>query len=304
MHEHRAGLWMAIGAFVIWGVTPLYWHLLKAVPSWQIVLHRMVWGALLVSAWLLWQRGRGWLAAVLADRRRAALLLASGVLIGLNWSLYIWAVNAGHVVETSLGYYINPLLNVVLGVALLHERLNRVQWISVALAACGVAWLTWSYGRLPWIALGLALSFGFYGLLRKRVAVDAVAGLGVESLYLLLPALAGLMWIEMHGQGGFLALGGAPGWGWGIDALLVLAGVVSALPLIGFAYAVRRVPLSVVGFLQYIAPTLQLLIGVLVFQEAFDQERALGFAFIWVALLLFAGDGLRRARRQAAPAPA
>ena len=302
--EHRTGLWMAVGAFVIWGLMPLYWRLLDAVPSWQIVLHRIVWGALLVSAWLLWQRGRGWLRAVLAQPRTAALLALSGTLIAFNWGLYIWAVNAGHVVETSLGYYVNPLLNVVLGVALLHERLNRVQWVSVALAACGVAWLTLRFGQLPWIALGLALSFGMYGLLRKQVAVDAVAGLGVESLYLLLPALVVLGWAEAGGQGGFFAFGDAPGWGWEIDALLVAGGALTALPLVGFAYAVRRVPLSVVGFLQYIAPTLQLLIGVLAFHEPFDRERALGFAFIWAALLLFAGDGVLRARRAVASAPA
>ncbi|MCF7221470.1 EamA family transporter RarD [Marilutibacter chinensis] len=300
--EHVAGLWAGIGAFVLWGLMPLFWRLLETVPSWQIVLHRIVWGALLVSAFLLWQRGRGWLRAVLAQPRTAALLALSGVLIASNWGLYIWAVNAGHVVETSLGYYINPLLNVVLGVLVLHERLNRVQWVSVALAACGVAWLTLRFGQLPWIALGLALSFGVYGLLRKQVVVDSVAGLGVESLYLLLPAMALLGWAEFQGQSGFFAFGPTPGWGWGIDALLVAGGALTALPLIGFAYAVRRVPLSVVGFLQYIAPTLQLLIGVLVFREPFDGERALGFAFIWAALLLFAGDGVLRARRQPAVA--
>lgn len=300
--DHVAGMWAGVGAFVLWGLMPLYWRLLEAVPSWQIVLHRIVWGALLVSAFLLWQRGGGWLRAVLRQPRTAALLALSGILIAFNWGLYVWAVNAGHVVETSLGYYVNPLLNVVLGVVLLHERLNRVQWVSVALAACGVAWLTLRFGQLPWIALGLALSFGIYGLLRKQVAVDPVVGLGVESLYLLLPAMAVLGWAEFRGHSGFFAFGAAPGWGWGTDLLLVASGVLTALPLIGFAYAVRRVPLSVVGFLQYIAPTLQLLIGVVVFHEPFDGERALGFAFIWAALLLFAGDGVLRARRQPAVA--
>lgn len=298
--ERRAGLWMAVGAFVIWGLMPLYWHLLKAVPSWQIVLHRIAWGALLVSAWLLWRQGRGWLRATLARPRVAATLALTGVLIAFNWGLYIWAVNAGHVVETALGYYINPLLNVVLGVALLHERLNRAQWAAVALAACGVAWLTWQFGQPPWIALALALSFGLYGLLRKLVPVDAVAGLGVESLYLLVPALVGLAWAEASGRSGFVGLGDAPAWGVGIDALLVVGGALTALPLIGFAYAVRRVPLSVVGFLQYIAPTLQLLIGVLVFHEAFPRERAVGFVLIWLGLAVFALDGWRRSRAPAA----
>ena len=201
---------------LLWGLMPLYWHLLKVVPSLQIVMHRMVWSALLVAGWLAWKQGRGWLRATLARPRAAWMLGLSGLLIATNWTLYVWAVNAGHVVETSLGYFINPLISVVMGVVFLHERLNRLQWISVALAATGVAWLTWQYGQPPWIALGLALTFGLYGLIRKLVAVDAVNGLGVESVYLFLPALAVLAWGETHGQGGFLPVGGAPGWGVGV----------------------------------------------------------------------------------------
>lgn len=296
--ENRTGLWVAIASFVLWGLMPLYWHLLKVVPSLQIVAHRVVWSTLLVVTWLLWKNGRGWLRAALARPRAAWMLALSGALIGLNWSLYIWAVNAGHVVESSLGYFINPLLNVVLGVAFLHERLRRTQWVAVALAAAGVLWLTLRFGQLPWIAICLALSFALYGLLRKLLAIDAVAGLGVESVYLFLPALAVLGWGETHGQGGFLPLGGAPGWGVGVDALLIFGGALTALPLIGFAFAVRRVPLSVVGLMQYIAPTLQFLTGVFVFHEAFDQDRLIGFTFIWIGLAIFAIDGALRARRQ------
>jgi chloramphenicol-sensitive protein RarD len=291
------GLWIAAASFLLWGLMPLYWHLLKAVPSLDIVAHRVVWSAVLVAAFLAWKQ-RGWLRATLARPRAAAMLAASGALIGFNWGLYIWAVNAGHVVETSLGYFINPLLNVVLGV-MLGERLDRMQWVSVAIATIGVLWLTFSYGAFPWIALALAASFALYGLLRKLVAVEAVAGLGVESLYLLLPALALLWWQGQHAGTPFLA-----GWGPGLAALLVFAGVLTALPLVGFAHAVRRVPLSVVGLMQYIAPTMQFLLGVVVFREAFDQDRAIGFAFIWVALALFAGHGLLRARRAGVPAPA
>jgi len=303
--EH-SGLWVAIASFVLWGLMPLYWHLLKAVPSLQIVAHRVVWSALLVAAWLLWKQGRGWLRVALARPRAAWMLAISGALIGFNWSLYIWAVNAGHVVESSLGYFINPLLNVVLGVAFLHERLSRVQWVSVALAAAGCAWLTLRFGQPPWIALCLALSFALYGLIRKLVAIDAVSGLGVENVYLFLPALALVLWGEANGQGGFLPVAGAPGWGLGLDALLVLGGALTALPLIGFAYAVRRVPLSVVGLLQYIAPTLQFLCGVFVFHEAFNRDRLVGFICIWAGLLIFAGEGWWRSRRAArrAPAPA
>ncbi|MGO4221117.1 EamA family transporter RarD [Lysobacter sp. TAF61] len=298
MSDHaaaRSGLWVAAASFVLWGLMPLYWHLLKVVPSLQIVMHRIVWSALLVAAWLAWKQGRGWLRATLARPRAAWMLALSGALIAFNWGLYIWAVNAGHVVESSLGYFINPLVSVLFGVAFLHERLNRVQWLSVALAATGVAWLTWQYGQPPWIAIGLALSFALYGLIRKLVAVDAVSGLGVESVYLFLPALVVLLWSETHGSGHF-----ASGWGLGVDALLIFGGALTALPLIGFAFAVRRVPLSVVGLMQYIAPTIQFLLGVLFFGEAFNRDRATGFIFIWVALAVFAIDGLMRARRSAA----
>jgi chloramphenicol-sensitive protein RarD len=300
LSAERRGLWVAIASFVLWGLMPLYWHLLKDVPSLQIVAHRVVWSTLLVVAWLLWKNGRGWLRAALARPRAAWMLALSGALIGFNWSLYIWAVNAGHVVESSLGYFINPLLNVVLGVVFLHERLSRVKWLAVAFAAAGVAWLTVQFGQPPWIAICLALSFALYGLLRKLLAIDAVAGLGVESVYLFLPAIAVVGWGEMHGQGGFLPLNGADAWGAGADALLIFGGALTALPLIGFAFAVRRVPLSVVGLLQYIAPTLQFLTGVFVFHEAFDQQRLVGFVFIWIGLAIFASESVWRARRQAA----
>jgi chloramphenicol-sensitive protein RarD len=292
--ETRSGLWMAAGAFVIWGLMPLYWHLLKHVPSLQIVAHRVVWCALLVSAWLLWKQGRGWLRAILAQPRLARLLALSGLCIGCNWGLYIWAVNAGHVVESSLGYFINPLLNVVIGTVFLRERLNPLQWASVAIAAAGVLWLTFRFGSFPWIALVLATSFGIYGLIRKIAAVESVAGLGVENLVLLVPALAHLLWMEVSGAGGFFGT-----WTATTDLLLIFGGALTALPLIGFAFAVRRVALSTIGLMQYIAPTMQFLIGVLVFRETFDSDRAIGFAIIWTALALFAGEGLYRARRAA-----
>ena len=296
--DTRRGLWMAIASFVLWGVMPLYWHALKAVPSLQIVMHRIVWSTVFVAGYLTWQR-RDWLRAALSKPRMAWMLALSGVLIAFNWGLYIWAVNAGHVVESSLGYFINPLVSVLFGVVFLRERLTPLQWVSVALATAGVLWLTLQYGRPPWIALGLALSFALYGLIRKLAAVDAIAGLGVESVYLFGPALAVLLWSEMHG-GGFVPMHGMPGWGFGLDLMLVFGGALTALPLIGFAYAVRRAPLSVVGLLQYISPTLQFLIGVLLLGEAFDRDRAVGFVFIWIALVLFAGQGLWRSRRREA----
>lgn len=290
----RKGLAIAIGAFVLWGLMPLYWHLLKIVPALQIVAHRVLWSAVLVALWLAWSQGRGWFAAILRNRRLAAMLTLAGLCIGLNWSLFIWAVNAGHVVETSLGYFINPLLSVLIGVLFLRERLNALQWVSVGIAACGVLWLTFNYGSFPWIALSLAASFGAYGLIRKLAPVDSVAGIGFENAVLLLPALVLLVSQELSGQGGFLP--GASAWGWGVDLLLVFGGALTALPLIGFAYAVRRVPLSTVGLMQYISPTLSFLTGVFFFHEPFDQDRAIGFVFIWIALALFMTDSLRRAR--------
>ena len=292
--DSRRGLWIAVASFVLWGLMPLYWHLLKAVPSLQIVVHRIVWSAVFVIGWLTWQQ-RDWLRTALARPRVAWMLALSGALISINWGLYIWAVNAGHVVEASLGYFINPLVNVVFGVLFLRERLNRTQWMSVGIATAGVLWLTLQYGHPPWISLCLALSFALYGLIRKLAAIESIPGLGVESVYLFLPALAVLLWGEMHGMGGFLA-SGSNGWGAGRDVLLIVGGALTALPLIGFAYAVRRIPLTVVGLLQYIAPTLQFLVGVLVFHEAFDRNRAIGFGMIWFALVIFALDGLLRMR--------
>ena len=293
----RRGVWIAVAAYVAWGLMPLYWHLLKVVPAMQIMAHRVVWSALLVCGWLGFKYGRGWVRETLARPHAAPLLALSGALIAFNWGLYIWAVNAGHVVESALGYFINPLFNVLLGVAVLKERLNRVQWISVAIAAIGVLWLTVSYGSFPWIALALAASFGIYGLVRKLLGVPPVRGLGVESLWLLLPALVFLLWSEAGGQGHLLPQADAPGWGWRVLGLLVFGGVLTSLPLIGFAAAVQRIPYSLVGLLQYISPTLQLLVGVLVLHEPFGLERALGFAFIWIALAVYAADGLLRSRR-------
>ncbi|MBO9880574.1 MULTISPECIES: EamA family transporter RarD [Xanthomonas] len=287
--EARRGLWITAATFALWGVVPVYWHLLQAVPSPHIIAHRIVWSTLLVVAWLVYSARLQWWRRIAAQPRALATLALSSVAIAFNWGLYIWAVNAGHVIETSLGYFINPLVNVLLGVLVLRERLRPLQWLAVACAALGVAWLTVDAGTLPWIALGLAGSFGLYGLLRKLVQVDAVAGLGVESLYLFLPALGFVLWGEAGHGGGFVG-----GWGWRNDLLLAFGGVVTAVPLIGFAYGVRRIPLSLVGLLQYIAPSLQLLLGVWFFREPFDAGKAIGFAAIWIGLLLFAGESLWR----------
>jgi chloramphenicol-sensitive protein RarD len=291
LSESRKGLLACSLAFVIWGLFPLYWHLLKEAPSDQIIAHRIVWSAVLLCGLLLIRQRLQWLRAIWAVPRTFWLLALASVVIGFNWSLYIWAVNAGHVVETSLGYFINPLLSVLIGVLVLGERLGRLQWIAVVLATIGVAWLTWQGGRVPWIAVGLALSFALYGLIRKLTKVEPVAGIGMESLFLFLPALGWVVWAEAGHGGGFTG-----SWGWLTLVLLVASGAVSAVPLIAFTYGVQRIPLSVVGLLQYIGPTLQFLCGVLILREPFGLDRLVGFAFIWAGLAVFATAGWRSAR--------
>ncbi|MEN5042281.1 EamA family transporter RarD [Stenotrophomonas sp. TWI1149] len=291
LQEQRRGFAITAFTFTLWGLVPVYWHLLKAVPSQQIIAHRIIWSTVLVVAWLLLSNGMGWWRAIAAQPRALPTLALSSVAIAFNWGLYIWAINAGHVIETSLGYFINPLVSVVLGVVVLKERLRRLQWLAVGCAALGVAWLTVDAGTPPWIALGLACSFGLYGLLRKMISVDPVAGLGVESLYLFLPAIGFALWSENGHGGAFFS-----GWGWRNDALLIFGGAVTALPLIGFAYGVKRIPLSLVGILQYIAPSIGLVLGVFFFREPFDTAKAVGFAAIWTGLLLFIGDGVWRSR--------
>ncbi|MGQ0501838.1 MAG: EamA family transporter RarD [Panacagrimonas sp.] len=286
----QRGMVAVLGAFVSWGLFPLYWRELHAVPALQITAHRIAWCTVFVAGYLFWKQGLRWLPATLARPRAVPMLIASSLLISVNWVLYIWAVNSGYVVETSLGYFINPLVNVLLGVLVLKERLNTRQWAAVALAAAGVIWLTWSVGRAPWIALLLASSFGTYGLIRKLVSVESIPGLGVESLIAFLPAFGFLLWSEYRGMGGFGHVGRYQ------DLLLILAGLITALPLIWFAYGARRIPLSLLGILQYVAPTLQLLTGVFVFHEAFSHDQLIGFGCIWAALALYAFDGLWRLR--------
>ena len=290
----RRGVLAAISAYVMWGLFPLYWHLVRDVPALQIIAHRVIWCGVFVVGWLLISEGLAWWHKARVVPRIGRLLLTSSVLISVNWGLYIWAVTHGHVVESSLGYFINPLVSVLLGVAVLGERLNRLQWLAVSIAALGVLWLAIVHGSPPWISLTLALTFGFYGLIRKIAAVDAMPGLAIESLILMLPAVAWLLWSEQHGEGSFAHSGGRT------DLLLIVGGVLTALPLVGFAYGARRIPYSLVGILQYISPSMQLLCGVLLLGESFSRNQAIGFSCIWLALLVYAADGLWRARRSRA----
>jgi len=295
---YRNGLLATTLAFTIWGLVPLFWYFLAEINSLLVLAHRVFWSTVLVAGGLLLTQRARWLTEVWQTQRRFWLLGLSGTLITGNWGLYIWAVTHGHIVETSLGYFINPLLSVLLGVMLLAERLRPAQWLAIALATIGVLWLTWQGGRLPWIAIALAVSFAIYGLIRKLVVVDAVIGLGVESLFMVLPALAWIIWAESGHGGGFIH-----GWSWRTDTLLVLSGVITAVPLIAFAYGVQRVPLSVVGLLQYIGPTLQFLVGVLIFGEPFALSKLVGFGFIWAGLVVFAISGLTQPKASPVSAP-
>lgn len=286
------GLAAAVTAFTIWGVLPLYLRPLTHLPATEIMAHRIVWCCVLALAWLAARRELGAVRRALANGGTRLRLAASAALISVNWLVYVWAVTHGHVIESSLGYFINPLISVVLGVMVLGERLNGVQKCAVALAALGVLYLAVVAGRPPWIALGLAASFGLYGLTRKVVAVEAVPGLATETL-MLAPFAAGfLVWLHLAGTG---ALGESTP---RVDALLLGSGLVTALPLALFAYGARRIPLSTVGLVQYIGPTLQFLVGLWFFREPFDIQRGAGFAIIWAALAIYAGDGLWRNRRQ------
>jgi chloramphenicol-sensitive protein RarD len=258
----------------------------------EIMAHRIVWSCLLVFAWLAWRGEVGAVRAALANPGTRYRLMITAVLISINWLIYVWSIANGHVIDASLGYFINPLLNVVLGVLVLGERLNAAQKSAVGLAALGVLYLAIVAGRPPWIALVLAASFGGYGLIRKVVKVEAVPGLATETLLLAPFAVGFLAWLELQGTAAF---GHAAAH---INALLLGSGLVTALPLALFAYGARRIPLSTVGLVQYIGPTLQFLIGVLVFKEAFTVERGIGFLFIWTALAVYAADGLWRNRKQ------
>jgi chloramphenicol-sensitive protein RarD len=288
--ERRAGLLAAIGAFLIWGLFPLYLKAVGSVPPPQVLAHRIVWSCLFVLLWLALRRELPAVRAALATPAVVARLAASATLISINWLVYVWAIANGHVIDASLGYFINPLVSVVLGVVVLGERLNGAQRLAIGLAAAGVLYLTFVVGRLPWIALSLAFSFGLYGLIRKVVSVEAVPGMAVETM--LLAPLAGgyLLWCVARGSGVFGHTTLA------IDTLLVLSGIATAVPLSLFSFGARRIPLSTIGLIQYLGPSLQLLLGVTVFGEPFPAVRAWAFVLIWLALAVYATDGLVRSR--------
>jgi chloramphenicol-sensitive protein RarD len=287
----RFGFAAALGAYLLWGLFPLYFPLLEPAAPVEILAHRIVWSFVFLLAVLLATVRFGWVRRL--TRRQAGLLALAAALVTVNWGMFIYAVNSEHVVETSLGYFINPLVTVALATRLLHERLRRRQRWAVAIAALGVAVLAIDYGRPPWIALTLAFSFALYGLVKKRAGVDGTQSLAVETTLLVLPAAAYLLWLGAAGRDTFGSEGA------GHAALLVGSGIATAIPLMLFGAAAIRIPLATVGLLQYITPVMQFIIGVLVYDEAMPLGRLVGFVIVWIALGLFMIDALRAARAEA-----
>jgi chloramphenicol-sensitive protein RarD len=288
----KKGVLFAAAAYAIWGFFPIYFKVLKAVPAFQIMTHRVVWCFLLMVLLVLFRREWHVIKAALTPRN-LLIYLAAGVILSFNWFIYIWGVNAGFVVETSLGYFINPLINVLLGVIFLGERMRPAQWVSIGLAALGVTYLTIAYGSLPWIALSLAGSFGLYGLIKKVGPLDSLPGLVLETGSVFLPALGFLVLEELRGVGSFGHAGGVT------TALLVFGGILTATPLLLFSGGIRRVPLTTMGLLQYISPTIQFFIGVFLYGEPFPQARVVGFGAIWIALIVYTIEGFRNRRKVA-----
>ncbi|EJI6686189.1 EamA family transporter RarD [Vibrio parahaemolyticus] len=287
----RQGVLLAVGAYTMWGIAPMYFKSIAQVSPLEILSHRVIWSFFLLAALLHF--GRHWRSVyhIATDKKKIAYLLSSSVLIGGNWLIFIWAVNSNHMLDASLGYYINPLINVLLGMVFLGERLRKLQWFAVVLAVCGVLVQLIVFGSVPIVAMALAMSFGFYGLLRKKVAVDAQTGLFVETLILLPAAAVYLLFIASSPTANMVE---NP---WQLNTLLIAAGVVTTLPLLCFTGAATRLKLSTLGFFQYIGPSLMFLLAVLIYGETFTMDKAITFAFIWGALVVFSFDGLRNNRR-------
>lgn len=295
MSREAVGVAATLAAFLMWGFAPVYFKSVGRAGALEILSHRVVWSVLLLAVAVLATRSRAQIREALGGPRRWGLLLVTSLLITGNWLLYIWAVNAGHIVDSSLGYFINPLVNVALGVAFLRERLTRAQGVAIALACAGVASLVVALGRLPWLALVLPVQFGLYGLLRKKADVDPLVGLLAETALVAPAALAWLGWLAVQGRCAFLEHGT------GFALLLAFAGVMTAVPLLFFGHGTQRLRLSTVGLIQYVSPTCQLAAGVALYGEPFTRAHAVAFGLIWAGLVLYSVDAVRRSRRPLAP---
>ena len=295
--DERRGVAYGVGAYLLWGLAPLYFPLLEPANPVEIVGHRIVWSLAVVGAILALGAGFRPFLALLRDRRRGVLIALAALLVGLNWGVYVYAVNSQHVIEAALGYFINPLVSAAFGVLVFREHLRSAQALAFSLGLVAVVVLTIDYGRLPWIALTLAVSFGTYGLVKKLAGVGSAEGLALETLVLLAPALGYLLLLEANRTGTFGHESA------GHTALLISAGAATAFPLLLFSAAVTRVPLTVIGMLQYLTPTLQFLVGLVVFGEAMPASRWIGFVLVWLALAVLSADALRNARRARAELP-
>jgi chloramphenicol-sensitive protein RarD len=285
----KRGIWYAAGAYVVWGLLPIYWKALQAIPALEILAHRIIWACLFTLLLLLLRRQWAALSVALRRPKILAAFAASGLLLTANWYIYIWAVNDGHIVETSLGYFINPLINVLLGVLFLGERLRIGQIIAIGTALLGVLVLAFHYGSPPWIALALAGTFGLYGLLRKTASLDSLVGLSLETLLIVPLALGYLFWLGPANAFGQVSLT--------TELLMIGTGVITAIPLLLFAAGARQITMTSLGLLQYIAPTMQFTIGVLLYGESLTPERLAGFVLIWVALAIYSLESFWRTRQ-------
>nr|WP_289037707.1 EamA family transporter RarD [uncultured Allobacillus sp.] len=296
MNEERIGILYGFSAYLLWGFLPLYWKLVESVPAWEVLAHRVIWSFVFMLCFILfirrWQLFKEESKYVFSYWKRWLGILVASILISLNWVTYIWAVNAGHVLDASLGYYINPLFNVVLGILFLQEKLSPLQWIAVFSAFIGVSFMTVHFGSVPWVAIVLAMTFGLYGFLKKVADLNPIFALGIETMFITPIALIYLSIIEWNGTGSFsFDL---------VGVFLFGTGAITAIPLLLFAQGAKRIPLSLIGFLQYLAPTIMLLIGVFLLNETFTYVHAVTFLFIWVGLILYTYERYRGKRQQRA----
>lgn len=284
----KQGVFYAIAAYFMWGLLPLYWKVFQAMGAWEILAHRIVWSVVFVAIIIVVTKRARKLWESVSGAKMVGALIVCSLLISANWLLYIWAVNNDQVMQTSLGYYMNPLITVLMGVIFLKEKMHVGQWVSLALASCGVLYITIQYGEFPWVALSLALTFAFYGLAKKLVKLEAIIGLAWETLFVAPIALAYLLMIQINGTETVSALA------WWQVLLLTLAGVGTALPLYWFAQAAARLPLSMIGFIQYLSPTISLLSAIFLFHEPFTTTHMISFSLIWGALIIFTVSSIRK----------
>jgi chloramphenicol-sensitive protein RarD len=285
------GTLAALGAYFLWGLLPIYWKLIQHVAATEILAHRMLWSFVFMLGLMAWGREWRWLKTAVSQPRTLLLFTTSATLLGINWLTYIWGVNNGYIVDTSLGYFINPLVNVLLGVIFLRERPRGGQWLAIGVAAIGVTYLALSYGVVLWISLTLAFTFAFYALLRKTSSLNSWEGLTLETAVFFLPAFGYLFFLDYGGTAAFGHIA------WTTTALLVLTGAATSIPLLLFAYGARQVTLTTLGVLQYIAPSMQFIIGVAIYNEPFTPVRIIGFSIIWLALAIYSGENIWQRRR-------